>query len=200
MVISGVLLVPLFPLAVIFNVNYWNPVRFGGGVFGVEDILFAFTAGSITWAIAILPLRRSFATQLRIIVIVKRTVLIHLVSAAVFFTLWTIGVHSLTSHIIQQLALAIFLLLLRGKLWPIGITGSLGCVIGYGILISIFFLIWPEFSSQWNQTSAWTISLLGLPLGEIIWAASFGMGWPLCVAYVCDVSFVRSKMKIEKVA
>ena len=80
----------------------------------------------------------------------------------------------------------LLVLILRRKLWPMALSGALGGTILYCVFVRILFWIWPDFMSQWSGHGVWGVIVVGLPLGEIVWACTFGAAWPLFAAYAFD--------------
>ena len=52
MLLAGAITLPFFPLAALFNGEYWTPVRLGGGPLGLEDALYSFALGARAWFLA----------------------------------------------------------------------------------------------------------------------------------------------------
>jgi hypothetical protein len=59
----------------------------------------------------------------------------------------------------------------------------------YTIIFFITITLWPEFIGQWNTENLWGISVIGIPLEEIVWAAAYGGVWPTMMAYVFDIKW-----------
>ncbi|HSM52307.1 MAG TPA: hypothetical protein VLA75_12975, partial [Thermoanaerobaculia bacterium] len=52
----------------------------------------------------------------------------------------------------------------------------------YAAVLKGAYLLWPAFPEQWSTAGAWGLSVWGLPLEEIVWAAGGGAAWPLFMA------------------
>ncbi len=71
-------------------------------------------------------------------------------------------------------------------------AGGIGFSLIYcGIVKGVFYL-WPDFVSCWKSTSPWGLLVFGIPLGEIAWAVSFGLCWPLFAGFVFDLRLSAS--------
>ena len=188
MILSGLLCLPLVPAAMLFEGNYWSPVRLGGWALGAEDFLFAFSTSSTAWLIAAWPFRRRAILDSAGSIHLRRVAIVYAVGWAVFLILWRAGLAVMTAHILATAAVLLFVLILRRRLWPMALRGAVGGVILYAVVLRTFFWIWPGFVSQWARGGVWGMIVVGLPLGEIVWACVFSAAWPLSAAYAFDVA------------
>jgi hypothetical protein len=101
--------------------------------------------------------------------------------------LFSMGRSSMTSAILAILAAVVSLLVLRPDLWRFSVAGGIGFAPIYCGVVKGVFWIWPGFASCWRSTPPWGVRLFGIPLGEIAWAAGFGLYRPLFAAYVMDL-------------
>jgi hypothetical protein len=187
MLLSGALLLPFLPLAVVFNGSYWSPSRLAGGSFGVEDLLFTFLSASVAWGASAWPWRRSLRPQIRTSQIIGRGLQIYLLALAAFLLLRISGIGLMTSYLLAHLPIVGVLLALRPCNWRLGACGLVCYPVLYLSALSVYYRIWPGFAAEWAAVDLWGFRILGIPTGEIGYSSSFGAGWPLFVAYVSDI-------------
>jgi len=167
--------------------DYWNPMRVGGWVLGLEGVLFAFNAGATACLAAVLLYRGKLIVAEQPVSRIGRILAIGIPAQCAFLVLFSMSRLGIASMILAQLMTVIPVLLLRSDLWRFSATGGIGFSLIYcGILKSVFW-IWPDFVSCWKSTPAWGLLLFGIPLGEIAWAVSFGLFWPLFAGFVFDL-------------
>lgn len=169
---------------------YWSPSRIGGGAFGVEDLLIAFAVGVGAWSLAASPdyfSLRTLSWHRRVAVWRLGGCLISGVVG--FLGLWLAGFPAMSLYIGCLGTGAVGVLVWRTALWPIAMSGALGFALVWFLISTVYFLVWPGSVLQWNASSVWGRPCMGVPLGELAWAATFGAAWPLFTAFVLDARF-----------
>ena len=170
--------------------EYWNPIRAGGWVLGPEDILFAFNVGATAYLAAVWlyrhqPMAGEPGSRIR------RILTVGIPAQCAFLVLYSMCRSGIGSMILAQLMAAIPIFLLRPDLWRFSAAGGIGFSLIYcGVLRTVYW-IWPGFVSCWKSTPPWGLLLFGIPLGEIAWAVSFGLFWPLFAGWVFDLRVSR---------
>jgi hypothetical protein len=182
----GLLMIPnfLFSLA---HPDYWNPVRVGGWVVGLEDAIFAFIVGAMGCLPAVWLSRHKLIVAERPAPRIGRLLAVGIPAQCAFLLLLFMGRSSMASAVLAQLLAVASLLLLRPDLWRFSAAGGLGFSLMYCGIVKALFRIWPAFVSCWTSTPPWGLLLFGIPLGEIVWAVGFGLFWPLFAGFVFDL-------------
>jgi hypothetical protein len=83
-------------------------------------------------------------------------------------------------------ALTAVILWRRREFWPLAAAGSPAYAVLYVVTLKIWYVLVPSFGAQWNAGALWGPTVLGIPLDEVVWAAAFGMAWPMFAAYLLD--------------
>ena len=182
----GLVIIPncLFSLA---NHDYWDPVRVGGWILGPEDALFAFNVGAMGCLPAVWLYRHQLIVAEQPAPRVGRLLAVGIPAQCALLVLFRMGRSSMTAAILALLMAVIALLVLRPELWRFSAAGGIGFTAIYCGIVKGVFWIWPEFVSCWRSTPPWGLLLFGIPLGEIAWAAGFGLFWPLFAGFVFDL-------------
>jgi hypothetical protein len=195
LLISALLSTPFSFASVFFVPEYWNPVRIAPFVVGIEDLLFSFSTGGIVWMLATWSLHNYIDTELRLQRTIKRYFIYIVSGTAVNVMLYILGVGVMTATLIGILLVATALFLLRRKFWPLIITGMIGFVIFYFVIIKVIFMLFPAFPPQWTTENLWGFRVWGVPIEEVIWAMVYGAVWPLFMAYVLNVRLMLFQNK-----
>jgi len=185
--VGGLGYVPLLPFSLVFEGQYWSPVRLGGWWLGIEDLINLFNLGFTVCLLASLPFRSTLWLAFQPRQILTRAATLGPMAAAVFLAFWLTGTDPITSNFAANSVMLILVLILRKDLWPLALSGFLV----YGLFFFLWgktnFLVWPDFLLQWNQDNFWGVRYLGLPIGEIGYGFSLGSFYPAYVAYCCNV-------------
>jgi hypothetical protein len=174
----------LFSLA---HHDYWNPVRVGGWALGPEDVLFVFNVAAMGCLSAVLLYRHKLTVAEQPVPHIGRLLAVGVPAQCAFLVLLSLGRSSMASTILAQLMAMVSLLLLRPDLWRFSAAGGIGFSLIYCGILKTVFWSWPEFVSCWRSTPPWGLLLFGIPLGEVAWAVSFGLFWPLFAGFVFDL-------------
>jgi Lycopene cyclase len=186
MILSAFFSTPFSLASFAFVPEYWNPVRIFEFPIGPEDLMFSLTTGGIAWLLAICWIHQNIHIKLQSSTILKRGFLGVLYGSTIYTILWYVGVGVMSSVLISSIAVILLILYLRYDLWPIQLLGIACFTVFYIVFIKLGFTVFPEAIKQWKVSSLWGSSIWGIPLGEIAWAATFGGGWPLMMAYLFD--------------
>lgn len=186
MLLSGLAFAPV-ALSGFFFGDYWRPNRLGGGLVGLEDILFCFTSGALAWLTAILPLRGKVETNFDLSVFFKRglAAIGFCVIAYVPFAIGGVGV-MMTTLLVMAAALA-FLLVLDRDHWPLSFNAAALCTLYYWlVLIGGSTLFGSDFTSMWDGHEQWGPRLFDVPVEEYMWSLVFPATYALFIAWAVD--------------
>jgi hypothetical protein len=183
MIVGGLLHLPLFPFALIYNREYWSPVRLGGGLLGIEDALFAFLVGAAAWLFGTWRFRSRLELTYRWPLFLVRYGGMVLFTTSLIIFFWSSGLGIMTASVIAGVISVATILGLKRDLWPIALSGAAGFTLLYCGTFLLILRICPSFACQWNGQNLWGTLVLGLPLDEVAWSCSFGALWPSILAY-----------------
>lgn len=184
---SGLICLPAALLALLSEGSYWSPVRWGGGHWGIEDLLFTFACGSSSWLLAAWPFRRRLGMEMGILPFVRRYLLVVASFAAASVLLWQAGVRGMMNSLLGGMAPLLLALGLRRDLGRFAAAGLLLFVPAYALVVKGQFLLWPDYVRQWNQAGPGADLIWGIPVGEWKWAVSFAVQWPVIIGYLLGV-------------
>jgi hypothetical protein len=206
---SGLACLPCCLVALMHR-QYWRPARLGGWPIGVEDLIFTFTTGAAAWLCAAWPYRRSLTvaalkahrsrdrqgaigrvvpSHLPASRAARRILLWEGLSAVLLAALWLAGVDFMSATLLASIPLLAILLIRRRQLWILAGTGLAIFVPAYFAVVKLQFSIFPDYPLQWNQQGPWAAAFLGVPAGELAWAAAFALVWPVVIASAFEVEF-----------
>jgi hypothetical protein len=188
-VFSGLACTP-FSLAELVARGYWRPVLLGGMGYGVEDLIFCYTAGAAAWLAAVYWSRETCVVELRNLrTAILRIMLWGIPAAAVGFGLGLAGMDHISSTLIPAAGCLLFLLSRRASLWRLTLAGIVSFTPLYVLVVKLQFAVWPSYITYWNANGPWGTLALGIPRGELAWAAMLGAVWPVLIASALDVRF-----------
>ncbi|MEZ6141867.1 MAG: hypothetical protein R3B84_14945 [Zavarzinella sp.] len=188
--LSGVMALTLAPWAIAHEEVYWTPKRVIPWIPGIEDFLFTFVIGALSWAIAAIPCWKTAKPHLSFRGNTGRFIFVYLIASILLLVLLAVGIDIMSANVLLHLIILLGLLLIRSDLWKVAVSGAVGFALIYTALLLIELIIWPDFIHAWKPNSFWAASAAGIPLGEIIWSATAGAAWPLVVAYTLIVKRV----------
>ena len=171
-------------LAPLFFRDYWNPARVLNWPVGIEDVLCAWnlgTAGCLPMLFLMRP-KLTFGDESSR---TRHWFIGVLLGLCVFMALWVAGMSSMSSVIVAQFIAAAPLLALRLGWIKLCLANGAVFALTYCGAVRLFFWIWPDLISCWEQAPPWGTNLFGVPLGEFAWALSFGMTWPVFASSIC---------------
>lgn len=177
--------------------DYWNPIRAGGWVLGPEDMLFAFNVGATACLAAVWLYRHQPIAGEQPRSHIKRILAVGIPAQCAFLLLYSMCRSGIGSMILAQLMAVVPVFLLRPDLWRFSAAGGIGFPLIYcGVLRTVYWIL-PGFVSCWKSTPPWGLFLFGIPLGEIAWAVSFGLFWPLFAGWVFDLRLSTERWTAE---
>ena len=169
---------------------YWSPVRLGGGNLGLEDFLCSFTIGGLLWWLMVL-IPQVRAQDFSFGKFFPRYFAVIVPLNLVFFGLLKSPLHPMSTAILSLVVLGVAMVVVAPGLMWMGGIGLVLFTIDWWVNLQICFYGWPEFAGAWNAETWHGWSVLGVPLGELVWAAVFGASWPVFMAWCLDAKTVR---------
>lgn len=195
-VVSGVLTMPFAFTSVLVVPEYWSPRRIGTFLgAGVEDLVFSLEVGVLCWLIATAPLRGDAAFRVDLRRLLGRFAAFSSCGTGIVLSLWWAGVNAFTAVVLSFVAGGAVLAALRPRSWPIMLWGAAANAAWYFVATKVVLLASPGFLGQWTATNSWCVPVLGVPVGEIAWAAGFGMVWPATIALGLGMSLSVGAMR-----
>jgi len=187
--ISALLSVPAAGQALVFVPQYWKPLRILKSPIGIEDIIFSFATGGIAWIVICAMSGGKTISRSSPGRITGRYLLLLLSGSVLSY----VSMQVLDLPIMDQALIGISiigLVLLAGsrfKTWRIAAAGSMIFTLYYSVFTGIVMKLFPHMRSYWNDDMLWGISIMNIPIEEIMWALAFGAVWPLAMAFVFDL-------------
>lgn len=188
MAASGVLFLPWSLGAPLFE-SYWSPARVGGLPVGMEDLLYCFQAGAATWFWCSMADRRRLTVDLRRWPLLARSILVAVPIAAGFVALGTAGVSGVMQSILVTSIVVVVLLVCLPRFWRVALAASVGYTATYVVFLWEVFAIWPDAATMWPAAGPLSDRVLGVPIGEIAFAAIGAPAHALIVAFVTRADF-----------
>jgi hypothetical protein len=183
--VSGILSIPCSLTTFIYVPEYWNPVRLFSFSLGVEDILFSFSTGMIAWTIS-LHFYQGGSDHIHWPAIVFRYLTVLGLGIAMIIVM-----HITDMMVMTQAFVGISItggILSYHRLYLLPAAFWTGIVFGffYTVFVAFALLTFPGLKNQWTHTNLCGISILDVPLEEIIWAFVFGTCWTITMAYIIN--------------
>jgi hypothetical protein len=97
-----------------------------------------------------------------------------------------VGITGLNNTLAGASVVAVILVSIRPRLFPLAAAGVTLFVPVYALIVALQFRIWPNYVLHWNPAAYGGASFLGVPMGEILWAAVFAATWPLMMGFFFD--------------
>lgn len=191
----GFIMMPSFLFSAVLTPDYWSPLRLGGWTIGIEDALCSFNVGASAFLPAAFFYRSRLVHSGQLVPKIGRFLAAITLGQALYFLLWFAGVSSMTALILTLSMAVVLLLRLCPHLWQFCLGNGIAFTLFYCALVKVLFRIWPSFPACWRTTPPWGARLLGIPFGEVVGAASFGVFWFLFAGYIFDLrvtGFARS--------
>lgn len=174
MLVMSFVFAPYAILDLIFIRDYWNPLTFLGGKFGIETFLFAFFIGGIASVIYEEFRRAKLVRSIR----EPGWILFGFGSILLVTFLGVIysGLNSIYALFAVYIFGALFIANERSDL----ISDMLGSALTFGLLSFFLYLVWIALfpgviQSWWKLENISGILVFGVPLEEILFAFGFGM-------------------------
>lgn len=185
------------PVAWLYEDVYWAPKRVFGGSWGVEDVLFCFNVGVMSWLCALGPWGKRIQFSPSLAVALRRLLLVSLFAVAVLASLIAYGVNIPLAFLLTQTISTAVLIILRPSYLQLMISGVPLFTAYYFVLLSLWRLVMPGFMDMWTGTELTGVHLLGVPLDEYLWVLSFCTGFPITMAFALEVRVTRSNSLTE---
>lgn len=167
--------------------NYWMPLRLGGFMLGIEDLLISYAVGMIPWYLVAFTWKKKLQMNFQWPGVIKRFLLISFISyTAYLFWVW-FGLNPMTGLIVICGILVLAVLFMKPRNWPLALTGMISFSVVWFFVVALTFWLLPDFIFQWNLEGQWGRPLFGVPVGEIVWAVAFGAVLPLLNSFVFNV-------------
>jgi hypothetical protein len=163
---------------------YWHPTRLWGLRLGLEDLVLCVSSGVFLWSLPAgqgasrVHVRMSWA-------IMFRRYFAATLGGGIFVgicRLW--GATPSFSMFAAMAAVSLGILMHQAGYWRLALAGSLSYLTLYTTILKCSWSAFPHFSSEWNWAGLCGVTMMGVPLEEIAWAAGYGAVWPLIMAYV----------------
>ncbi len=179
---------PMALTSILFVPQYWTPpslfdldqrVRVG-----IEDVLWAAAVGGIASVVAEILLKERLSALRK--GVRKRHFVPFIVVVVVFVVLqlWHPGKTIYNTIIAFAIGTAV-IAVLRSDLIPTMVTGALSFALLYFALFLIFLLLYPGFIQRYyNIPNLLGIDILGVPIEELLFAATGGAIWSVAYEYV----------------
>lgn len=166
----------------LFIVDYWNPAFIAGGNAGIEDSVIMFFAIGVAAALGKIFLKLKYKHQK---FSVKNTLLNFLIVLLIFLIGVDLGIAlfmylfkmvSIYASTLVFVILSAAILIKRRDLFKLSFVSmllmGLFTFIGYKVLLILYPQIFQMF---WHLDRVSGILVFGVPLEELLWAASFGL-------------------------
>lgn len=186
MFLSGISLIPASVLSFLHEGLYWRPLRLNHGVWGIEDVVFCFSVGSLAWLLGILPYRSKAVIDFHWRTFFLRLILFSLVWAGgtLMVTPW-LGIMPAT--ICAQCAALVLLLRVRPVLLKAAVWAGVGYSLYYMFILFVFSFLQPGFFSLWNGTHLWGYRIGGLPIEEFLWVLTAAACWSVFMMFAVNI-------------
>ena len=182
----------------LFYPSYWRPKflfdladRIG---FGIEDILFVISLGALTSTLYPFATRRTteLPVQKRAAEIARRAVIPLVTALVATALLHALGVRMIYGSCWIMAGVTTAVLILRRDLILPALAGAALTSLVYGGLCLVLAAIIPGvFELAWNMAQFSNVFVLGVPLEELLYAASTGAVGTVFYPYVTGARFVR---------
>ena len=162
--------------------DYWHPARVGDVRVGIEDILASLSSGGFIWAAAARG-ATGLSLQLETTGVVRRYLGTTLLGAAVFSACHLSGMLPLPATLVAMVVVSGWLLRRRPELRPLALTGMVSFAVLYVGVLKFSWVVFPAFATDWNWAGLCGVTMGGVPVEEILWAAGYGGVWSLMMGY-----------------
>jgi len=179
---------PMALTSLLFVPQYWSPpslfnldqkIRVG-----IEDVLWAAAVGGIASVVGEILLRESLAAMRRLSRERHYAPFILIVVVFVALEFWHPG-KTMDNTIVSFAAGGIALAYLRRDLLPLMLTSGLSFTVLYFFLFLGLLFLYPQFVQRYyNLPNLLGIYVLGVPIEELLFAATGGAIWSVAYEYV----------------
>jgi len=186
-IFSGVVCVFCTPFGLLYEGTYWRPERLGGWFVGIEDVMFCFVTGGLVTAFALWPDRKLLFVRLSYSMVLRRLALGGALGASLFLLVCLLALSPLMIVVIGSSAVVGLVVPRYPSLGVLSLRSMALFAPFYLLNVKIHFWLAPWFLQEWNLASKWNMLVLGIPLGEYVWACCFAASWPVFIGYVVNV-------------
>lgn len=162
---------------------YWHPARLGGLQLGLEDLLLSVASGVFLWSLPAGLAANRIRLQMDWAVLLRRYLGVTLAGAALVGICRGLGASPSLSLTTTMVAITAGVLALRPAYWRLATAGGASYLALYLTILKCSWSAFPAFSSQWNWAGMCGVTIFGIPLEEIGWAAGYGAVWPVMMAF-----------------
>lgn len=191
MLIGGLALVPFSLCSVLHEDAYWSARRLGGLAWGIEDILFTFSVGSLIAGIGARVFQLPAMDHLDRQSFLKKYLFIGLTGMALAMLLTKAGMDIMLATITTQIAMIVVLTLKDASISGRSLTTALVYTCYYTLMIAVFFFLFPNFETYWRGTDLWPVKVAGIPLEEIVWVFTFSWSWILILLFCLGAEYQK---------
>jgi len=178
------------PVAWLYERVYWTPGHIFGGGWGVEDVLFCFHAGVMSWLCALGPWGDKVHICPVATVAVRRLLLVTLFATIVLTCLLAFGFTVILAFLLTQTISTAVLIIMRPSYMRLIASGPPLFTGYYFLLLGLWRLLMPGFMDMWNGTELTGAQFLGAPVEEYLWVLSFCTGFPITMAFALDARVI----------
>ena len=187
MLLAGAITLPFFPLAALFNGEYWTPVRLGGGPLGLEDALCSFALGARAWFLAAMAYRAQYAAATSLAGFARRVAAVTAAALVAYTGLIALGLGVTLPSMLVPACLLAWLLVRRPDLHLLALCGGVGMTLLAYVELRLWFVIGPHLPAWWTPGTLWSRDCLGVPFGDLAWSALVGATHPAVFGFMLDV-------------
>lgn len=187
------------PVAWLYERVYWAPGHIFGAGWGVEDAMFCFHAGAISWLCALGPWGSTIQLYPVATVALRRLLLISLVAAIGLTCFLVSGFTVLLAFLLVQTISTAILVFMRPSYAWLMVSGAPLFTAYYFLLLGLWRLLMPGFMNMWNGTELTGAQFLGVPVEEYLWVLSFCTGFPITMAFALNAQVIdRSTVRMRE--
>jgi len=176
-----------------FQESYWTTKRLFNWSYGIEDLLFAFPAGSVIafWGSVIFNLNidKKFDKTL----FFRRFFFVTLIEMIFIVLLLFAGIDIMNVTIIAQVILFIIFSFINRHAMLISLITAAAYTSFYFVMLKLLFFIFPAFINDWNGYALWKSSILGVPTEEIVWVFTFNAAWVHLLIFYLNINVLTLK-------
>lgn len=183
--VSGLILIPSAPFAAYLQNTYWAPVRVGGGTWGIEDVLFAFTSGTIVWWAAAWPITRRIRLEFSWTRVLAVVLVVHSISMSFFMLAITFQADAMMTLLFIHIAFTIYFYFRMPEYRVVQASGLVSFLCFYVLFLFLLNVMMENPFRVWESAGFWGVRIFRLPVGETLWACVFGTSQPVLAAYCC---------------
>ena len=190
-VIAGLLNAPCFFLVVLLEGTYWTPKRLMPWPVDICDVLCAYAAAAMAWFSLTLARRRRLAADFAWRPFLVRYNVVAAASVGFFLIAVAAGCEGMAALLITCALVSIALVAWMRPMAGLALEGAARFTVLYLAVVKFYFILWPDFTKQWNPSPPLGTLIAGIPLGEILWAPIFGAYWTLLMVLVFRMRISR---------